>query len=300
VTGMRSGFVSLVGRPNAGKSTLLNGLVGTKIAIVSDKPQTTRNRILAVKTTPEAQFVFVDTPGIHKPVHRMNARMVALALEAIRQVDVLVLVVDASEPMGRGDRFVLDLLQDVRAPVVLALNKIDRLAKPRLLPLIDAYRQAREFADIVPISARTGDGLDILERAVAACLPEGEPLYPEDYLTDQPERFFVTETVREKLLHHLRDELPYTTAVLLDRFEEGDDRRILRLACSILVESDSQKGIVIGRQGAMLKRIGTEARLDLERFFGTRVHLELHVKVREAWREDERVLRELGLGPRRD
>lgn len=297
---MRSGFVSLVGRPNAGKSTLLNRLVGAKIAIVSDKPQTTRNRILAVKTTPEAQFVFVDTPGIHKPVHRMNARMVALALEAIREVDVLVLVIDASEPMGRGDRFVLDLLQDVRAPIVLAPNKIDRIAKPRLLPLIDVYRRAREFAEIVPISARTGDGLDRLERAIAVRLPEGEPLYPEDYLTDQSERVFVTETVREKLLHHLRDELPYTTAVLLDRFDEGDDRRLLRLACSILVESDSQKGIVIGRQGAMLKRIGTEARLDLERFFGTRVHLDLHVKVREAWREDEHVLRELGLGPRRD
>lgn len=300
MTGMRSGFVSLVGRPNAGKSTLLNRLVGTKVAIVSDKPQTTRNRILAVKTTAEAQCVFVDTPGIHKPMHRMNARMVALALESIREVDVLVLVIDASEPMGRGDRFVLDLLKDVRAPVVLAPNKIDRVAKPRLLPLIDAYRRAREFADIVPISARTGDGLDRLERAVVARLPEGEPLYPEDYLTDQPERVFVTETVREKLLHHLRDELPYTTAVLLDRFDEGDDRRLLRLACSILVESDSQKGIVIGRQGAMLKRIGTEARLDLERVLGTRVHLELHVKVREAWREDERVLRELGLGPRRD
>lgn len=300
MTAMRSGFVSLVGRPNAGKSTLLNQLVGTKIAIVSDKPQTTRNRILAVKTTPEAQFIFVDTPGIHKPLHRMNARMVALALEAVREVDVLVLVVDASEPMGRGDRFVLDLLKDVRAPIVLALNKIDRVAKPRLLPLIDVYRRARDFADIVPISARTGDGLDILERAIAARLPEGEPLYPADYLTDQPERVFVTETVREKLLHHLRDELPYTTAVLLDRFDEGDDRRLLRLACSILVESESQKGIVIGRQGAMLKRIGTEARLDLERFFGTRIHLELHVKVREAWREDEHVLRELGLGPRRD
>jgi GTP-binding protein Era len=293
---MKSGFVSLIGRPNAGKSTLLNRLVGTKVAIVSDKPQTTRNRILAVKTRPDAQIVFLDTPGIHKPVHQMNARMVDAAIAAIRDVDVPVLVVDASEPMGRGDRFVLDLLADVPAPVVLALNKIDRVAKARLLPLIDRYRQARDFAEIVPLSALTGDGTDILEDAVARRLPDGPPLYPPDYLTDQPERVFVTETVREKLLHHLRDELPYSTAVLLERFEEPDARGLMRLACAILVEHDTQKGIVIGRGGEMIKRIGSEARLDLERLFDCRVFLELHVKVRSDWREDERVLRELGLG----
>jgi GTP-binding protein Era len=293
---MRVGFVSLVGRPNAGKSTLLNRLVGAKVAIVSDKPQTTRNRILAVKTRPDAQLVFVDTPGIHKPVHAMNARMVQAALAAIRDVDVPVLVVDVTQPPGKGDRFVIDLLKEIEAPIVLALNKIDRVAKARLLPVIERYRTAREFADIVPISALTGDGVDRLEDALVRLLPEGDRLYPEDYLTDRPERFFVTETVREKLLHHLRDELPYTTAVLLDRFEEPDAHGLLRLACTILVEHDSQKGIVIGRGGEMIKRIGTEARRDLERFFDCRVFLELFVKVRVDWREDEGILRELGLG----
>lgn len=293
---MRSGFVSLVGRPNAGKSTLVNRMVGTKVAIVSDKPQTTRNRILAVKTTPAAQVVFLDTPGIHKPVHAMNARMVESAIAAIREVDVPVLVVDASEPMGKGDRFVLDLLKKVTAPVVLALNKIDRVARPALLPRIDAYRQAFGFSEIVPVSALTGDGVEILETVLVRHLPEGEALYPEDYLTDQPERVLVTETVREKLLHHLRDELPYTTAVLMERFEEPDERGLMRLACAILVEQPSQKGIVIGKGGELIKRIGTEARQDLERFFDCRVFLELHVKVRADWREDEQVLRELGLG----
>jgi GTP-binding protein Era len=293
---MKFGFVSLVGRPNAGKSTLLNRLVGTKIAIVSDKPQTTRTRILAVKTRADAQVVFLDTPGIHKPVHEMNARMVDAAVAAIRDVDVPVLVVDASEPMGKGDRFVIALLAEIASPVILALNKIDRLAKPALLPRIDQYRRARDFAGIVPISALTGDGTDVLERVIVQHLPEGEPLYPADYLTDRPERFFVTETVREKLLRHLRDELPYTTAVLIDRFEEPDAQGLMRLACSILVEHETQKGIVIGRRGEMIKRIGTEAREDLERFFDCRVFIELHVKVREEWREDERILRELGLG----
>jgi len=293
---MRSGFVSFIGRPNAGKSTLLNRLIGTKIAIVSDKPQTTRNRILAVKTREDAQIVFLDTPGIHKPTHSMNARMVETAIAVIRDVDVPVLVVDATEPMGKGDRFVLDLFQDVTAPVILALNKVDLMVKQRLLPLIDQYSRLRTFAEIVPISALTGDGTTVLEQVLVRHLPFGEPLYPEDFLTDQPERFFVTETVREKLLQHLRDELPYTTAVLIDRFEEPDEHGLMRLACSILVEQDTQKGIVIGRGGEMVKRIGTEARLDLERFFNCRVFLELHVKVRGDWRDDERVLRELGLG----
>ena len=293
---MKAGFVSLVGRPNAGKSTLLNRLVGTKIAIVSSKPQTTRNRILAVKNLPDAQIAFLDTPGIHKPVHQMNARMVDTAISALREVDVPVLVVDASEPMGKGDRFVLDLVADVRAPLVLALNKIDKIAKERLLPLIDGYRRVREFADIVPISAATGDGVASLERVLIDHLPAGEPLYPEDYLTDRPERFFVAETVREKMLHHLHDELPYETAVLIEQFEEPGSDGIMRLACSILVEQETQKGIVIGKGGAMIKRIGTEARQDLEQFFDCRVFLELHVKVRGDWREDERILRDLGLG----
>jgi GTP-binding protein Era len=296
---VKSGFVSLVGRPNAGKSTLINRLVGTKVAIVSDKPQTTRTRILGVKTGAAGQVVYVDTPGIHKPVHRMNARMVEAAVATFREVDVLVWVLDASEPIGPGVRFLGGLIAKASPPVLLALNKIDRVAKPALLPLIDQVRRARDFADIVPISALTGDGVGLLERAILAQLPEGDALYPEDYLTDQPERTYVAEVVREKLLHHLRDELPYTTAVLVEQFEEPDGQGLMRVACLVLVEAASQKGIVIGREGSMLKRVGREARLELERFFGCRLFLELHVKVRADWRDDERVLDELGLGPRR-
>ena len=295
---MKSGVVSIIGRPNAGKSTLLNRLVGTKVAIVSDKPQTTRTRILGVKNYPDAQVVFVDTPGIHKPMHKMNARMVEAAVQSTREVDVLVLVVDATLRTGAGDRFVVGVVARAARPAVLALNKIDAVAKPALLPLIDWYRQQHPFEDIVPISARTGDGVDRLERALLDRLPEGEPLYPEDYLTDQPERTLVAEIVREKLLHHTHDELPYTTAVVVERFEEPDATGLMRLYCAILVEHESQKPIVIGRQGAMIKRIGTEARHELEAFFATRVFLDLHVKVRADWREDERVLGELGLGRR--
>ena len=296
---MKAGHVSLLGRPNAGKSTLLNRIVGSKVAIVSDKPQTTRTRILGVRhgAPPHAgQIVFVDTPGIHRPVHRMNVRMVDHAVEAITQVDVVVLVLDATLRTGRGDRFVLDLLDRAAAPVVLALNKIDLLAKHRLLPLMDWYRRQRDFAGLVPVSALTGDGVPALEQELWDRLPEGEPLYPDDYVTDQPERVIVAETVREKLLGEMRAELPFATAVVVDRFEEADGPRgILRLYCSIIVERDTHKPIVLGRGGARIKRIGIEARQELESRFGARVHLDLHVRVRRGWRENERVLRELGL-----
>ena len=296
---MTFGFASLIGRPNAGKSTLLNRLVGTKLAIVSDKPQTTRNRILGVKHYPDGQVVFLDTPGIHRPLHRMNVRMVDAALETIREVDVLVIVVDACERTGRGDRFLLSLLKKLPGPIVLALNKVDRLDKTRLLPLIDWYRVQREFASIVPVSALTGENVEALERVVLDLLPEGEPMYPADFLTDQPERFFASEIVREKVLRHTRDELPFSTAVAIDRFEEPVDGGVLKIFCSILVEQSSQKPIIIGRGGQLIKRIGTEARVELERFFGTRVYLDLHVKVRPNWREDARRLGELGVPPGR-
>ena len=301
---MRSGFVSLIGRPNVGKSTLLNRVVGTKLAIVSDKPQTTRNRIIAVKNLEgdhAAQIVFVDTPGIHRPLHRMNVRMVDMALETLGQVDVLVVVLDASTKTGAGDRYVLQLLEQATVPIILALNKIDLIAKNRLLPLIEWYSQQREFAAIVPVSALTGDGQSELERAVVEQLPEGEPLYPEDYLTDQPERVLAAETVREKLLRYTSAELPFSTAVVVDRFEEAEAEAaagkggIVRIYCSILVERDSQKRIVIGHRGSMIKRIGTEARQELEQFFATKVFLDLHVRVRSGWREDERILSELGI-----
>ena len=297
----RAGFVSLIGRPNAGKSTLLNQMVGIKVAIVSDKPQTTRNRILGVKDLPGGQIVFVDTPGIHRPLHRMNVRMVDLATSTIGEVDVLVVVLDAAVKGGAGDEFVLELVARASQPVVLALNKIDLIAKNRLLPIIDRYSRARDFAAIVPVSALTGDGAVALVAEVLQLLPAGEPLYPEDYLTDQPERVLVAETVREKLLQHTHAELPFSTAVVVDRFEEPEAgaRPILRLYCSILVDRASQKAIVIGRAGALLKQIGTEARVELERFFNTRVYLDLHVKVREGWRENERMLDDLGVARRR-
>ena len=295
---MKAGYVSLIGRPNAGKSTLLNRIVGAKVAIVSDKPQTTRTRILGVKHgSPErpGQIVFVDTPGIHRPMHRMNVRMVDHAVETITQVDVLVVVLDASIRTGRGDRFVLELLDRAKAPVILALNKIDLMAKHRLLPLMDWYRQQRDFAGLVPVSALSGDGVSALEEEVRNRLPEGEPLFPDDYVTDQPERVVVAETVREKLLRETRAELPFASAVVVDRFEEPDPRGVMRLYCSIVVDRGTHKPIVLGRGGSRIKRVGTDAREELERLFGTRVYLDLHVRVRPGWRESERMLRELGL-----
>jgi GTP-binding protein Era len=293
---MKSGFVSLIGRPNAGKSTLLNQLVGTKLAIVSDKPQTTRNRILGVRNYPDAQVVFLDTPGIHRPLHRMNVRMVDTALDTLREVDVLGVVLDAAEPGGKGQQFVFALLKDVKAPVFLILNKIDLMKRSRLLPMIDEYSRAGTFAEIVPVSAQTGENVDRLERALIDRLPEGEPLYPTDYLTDQPERFLAAEIVREKVLQLTRDEIPFSSAVLVDRFEEPEGPKdILRLYCTIVVERESQKPIVIGRRGEMIKRIGTAAREDLERFFDTKVFLDLRVQVKSEWREDDRVLTDLGM-----
>ena len=295
---MKSGFVSLIGRPNAGKSTLLNRLVGTKIAIVSDKPQTTRTRILGVRNYPDAQVVYLDTPGIHRPLHRMNVRMVEAAVDTIREVDVLGLVVDVMEPPGKGDRFVLDLVKDASAPVFLILNKIDLIKKSRLLPIMQQYSELASFAEIVPVSAGTGDNVERLERVIIDRLPEGEALYPPDYLTDQPERFFAAEIVREKLLQFTHAEIPFSTAVVIDRFEEpeaGDKKGLLKLYCTIVVDRESQKPIVVGRGGDMIKRIGVAAREDLERFFDTRVYLDLHVRVKSEWREDEGLLNDIGL-----
>ena len=293
---MKCGFVSFIGRPNAGKSTLVNRIVGTKLAIVSDKPQTTRTRILGVRNFPDAQLILLDTPGIHRPLHRMNVRMVDAAVETIREVDVLGLVVDVTEPPGKGDRFVVDLVKDAKCPVFLILNKIDLVRKSRLLPLIDGYRTAADFAEIVPVSAATGESVDRLERAILERLPEGERHYPDDFLTDRPERFFAAEIVREKVLQFTHAEIPFSSAVVIDRFEEvAGDRPLLRLYCTIVVDRESQKPIVVGKGGDMIKKIGTAAREELERFFTSRVFLDLHVRVKSEWREDDRVLAELGL-----
>jgi GTPase len=292
---VKCGLVSLIGRPNAGKSTLLNRLVGTKLAIVSDKPQTTRTRIQGVRTYPEGQVIFVDTPGVHRPLHRLNVRMVDAALETLREVDVVGVVVDASEPGGAGDRYLMDLVKKIAQPRVLILNKVDRADKAALLPRIEAYDREVGFVAIVPVSALTGENVERLEQVLLSHLPEGPPIYPEDYLTDQPERFFVAEMVREQVLQHTHAELPFSTAVVVDKFEEANEAGLMKFYCSILVERASQKPILLGRGGAMIKAIGTGARAELERFFQARVYLDLHVRVRADWRQDERVLDEIGL-----
>ena len=295
---MKAGFVSFLGRPNAGKSTLLNRIVGHKLAIVSNKPQTTRTRILGVKNYDDGQVVFVDTPGVHKPTHRMNVRMVDVALDAMRDVDVLTLVVDVSVKEGAGDRYLVGLLRGVKVPVILALNKVDLIAKAKLLPLIERYGQAHPFVEFVPISAADGTNVDVLEGLFRKYLPDGEPLYPPDYVTDQPDRFFVTEIIREQVLELTHAELPFSTAVVIDRYGEPDADKVVTMYCSILVERESQKPIVIGKGGAMIKQIGTAARIELERFLDTRIYLDLHVKVKSEWRDNDRVLDEMGLRDR--
>jgi GTP-binding protein Era len=290
-THLHSGFATVVGRPNVGKSTLVNRLVGQKVAIVSDKPQTTRNRILAVVNRPGGQIVLVDTPGIHKPMHRMNERMVETALHSLGQGDLALWIVDLTQEMGPGDRYVRDVLAKVSRPVLLGINKIDAVPKPRILPAIDAYRGLLDFVDIVPFSALTGDNVELLAERLLAHLPPGQPLYPEEFLTDQPERFFVAEMVREAILKLTREEIPYITAVLIDSFEEGES--LVKIHASILVERENQKAILIGRGGGMLKAVGTAARQEIEAFLGTKVFLGLFVKVREHWREDPAVLEEV-------
>ncbi len=295
---MRSGFVTVLGRPNVGKSTLVNRLVGQKVAIVSDKPQTTRNRILAVVNRPGAQVVLFDTPGIHKPMHAMNRRMVETAEKSIGQGDVVLWMVDVGERYGPGDRYVRDLLKKSGLPVILGINKIDTVAKPRILPVIDAWRGQLDFAEVVPLSAKTGDNVDRLETLLVERLPEGPALYPEDFLTDQPERFFVAEMIRERILHHTREEIPYSSGVVIESFKEEEG--LMRIQAVIFVERDGQKGILIGKGGAMLKTIGTEARQQIEAFLGAKVFLGLFVKVRESWRENEGILSEMGLGGGKD
>jgi GTP-binding protein Era len=290
----KSGFVALVGRPNVGKSTLLNRLIGQKIAAVSDKPQTTRTRIRGILTRPQGQIVFVDTPGIHKPVHEMNQRMMRAVRSAMSDVDLLLLLVDATAPFGKGDQFTLDLLRECQTPAMLWLNKIDEVkSKAELLPLIERYSREYEFKEIIPGSALTGENVDLLVEKLFAHLARGPMFYPETEITDQPERVLAAEIVREKLLMLTREEIPYETAVVTERFL--DEEKLLRIHCVILVERESQKGIVIGQGGQRLKQIGTLAREELEVLFGRKIYLNLFVKVRGHWREDARLLDELGI-----
>ncbi|HET9208817.1 MAG TPA: GTPase Era [Thermoanaerobaculia bacterium] len=286
----KSGTVALVGRPNAGKSTLMNRLLEEKLAIVSDKPQTTRHRIVGILSGERGQMVFYDTPGIHKPLHRLNRQMVRYALDAMNDADVTCLLVDAAEKFGSGDAYMLDLAGKAKGPRVLILNKVDRVKKPNLLPRIEQYAKTGLFEEIVPISAQKGENCDRLLDVLWNLLPEGEPLYDPELLTIHPERFLVTERIREKVLELTTDELPFSTAVVLERWEEGD---ILKIYASILVDRPGQKGIVVGKQGSMIKAIGTAARLDLEEYLGRRVYLELNVRLEPDWREDQALLAQI-------
>ncbi|MDQ2937678.1 MAG: GTPase Era [Acidobacteriota bacterium] len=292
----RSGYVALVGRPNAGKSTLLNGLVGQKIAAVSDKPQTTRFRIQGVITNPSGQIVLVDTPGVHKPGYEMNRRMMATVQDALMGVDLVCLIRDASVSTGNGDNFVLDLVQKSNKPALLLLNKIDKLKdKSSLLPLIDWYRGQYEWREIIPISALRDRTSDVVPGEMIKHLPEGEPLFGEDDLTDQSVRTMVAEIVREKILQSTADEIPYVTAVVTEKWDDVRED-FTRIHCAIFVERTSQKKIVVGKGAARLKEIGISAREDIEHLLGHRVHLELFVKVEKDWRDKVQLLDELGIG----
>jgi GTP-binding protein Era len=292
--GRRFGVVAIVGRPNAGKSTLLNRILGQKVSIVSSKPQTTRNRIVGILNEPRGQIAFLDTPGIHKPLHKMNVRMMEHVRTSLSEADVVALIVDATEPFGKGDQFVVELLRDVaKGKRIVILNKIDQLKKNKLLPIIQQYSETKLFDEIVPISETKGDGVPELIDLLFKIVAPGEPMYPSEEYTTQPERFFAAEIVREKVLQHTSDELPYTTAVSVDRWEEDEEKNLIKIYATIVVERESQKPIVIGKGAAMVKRIGTEARIELESILGAKVFLDLHVAVHERWREDERFLGEL-------
>jgi GTP-binding protein Era len=287
----RSGFVAIVGRPNAGKSTLVNRLVGQKVAIVTSKPQTTRNRIQGIVTKPEGQIVFIDTPGLHEAESALGRQMMQEVAAAVEGIDVLLLMVDASRMHPHADDLLLEKAKRFRGKTILALNQVDRLPKPKLLPLMDAFAKAFEFEAIVPISALKGAGCDELLGELFKKLPEGEPYFPEDQVTDQPERFLAAEIIREKAIQVMYHEVPYALAVMIEKFEETP--KLLRIQALMNVERDSQKKILIGHKGEMLKKIGTEARRELETLFGTKIYLGLLVKVAPDWRENPQKVREL-------
>jgi GTP-binding protein Era len=294
-TAFRSGYAALIGRPNAGKSTLLNRLVGEKIAAVSNKPQTTRFKIQGIVSRPDGQIVFVDTPGVHKPGYLLNRRMMAAVHDAMFSVDVVVLMRDASVSTGNGDRFVLDLVKQAAKASILVLNKIDKIKnKTELLPLMEFYSKEHDFAEIVPASALKGDAVDNLLQQIVNHLPQGEPIFAKDELTDQPMRAIVAEMVREKILASTGEEIPYVTAVVTERWDDSDPEQ-LRIYCAIYVERSSQKAIIIGKGGSKLKKIGTEARVDIENLLGRHVFLQLFVKVVEDWRNSGRELDEIGV-----
>ncbi|BBW95558.1 MULTISPECIES: GTPase Era [Geobacillus] len=292
--GYKSGFVAIIGRPNVGKSTFLNRVIGQKIAIMSDKPQTTRNKIQGIYTDDDAQIIFIDTPGVHKPKHKLGDFMMKVALNALREVDVILFMVNAEEGFGRGEAFIIERLKEVDTPVFLVINKIDRVHPDELLPLIEQYRGLYPFAEIVPISALEGNNVERLIEQIKQRLPEGPQYYPPDQITDHPEQFIIAELIREKALHLTREEVPHSIAVVIERIERREETGVVYIGAVIIVERDSQKGIIIGKQGRMLKEIGQRARADIEALLGSRVFLELWVKVQKDWRNRLAQLRDFG------
>jgi GTPase len=295
---MKSGTAVIIGRPNSGKSTLLNALIGQKISIVSEKPQTTRHRILGIVTEPRGQIVFMDTPGIHKPAYGMNRRMLRTVYDGLRDVDLVLLVVDASISFGSGESFVLETVKKAQSKAILLLNKIDKIAKTKLLPTIQRYSAAYDFREIIPISAKTSENLKLLSEKVFEYLPEGEPLYESDQFTDRTERFLASEFIREKLLERVREEIPYTSAVLIRSFDESQrvQKKLVVIDADILVERRSQQGIILGAGASQLRDLGIAARQELEQLLDCKVYLGLQVKTARNWRNDDIVLDELELG----
>ncbi|GER66933.1 GTPase Era [Weizmannia acidilactici] len=290
----KSGFISIIGRPNVGKSTFLNHVIGQKIAIMSDKPQTTRNKVQGVYTTDEAQMIFIDTPGIHKPKHKLGDFMMKVATNTLKEVDLILFMVNAEEKLGRGDEYIIEMLKNIRTPVFLVINKIDLVHPDDLLGIIGQYKDLYPFREVVPISALAGNNIDRLLETIQKYLPEGPQYYPADQVTDHPERFIISELIREKVLHLTREEVPHSIAVVIDKIERMENRDVIRVMATIVVERPSQKGIVIGKQGAMLKEIGKRARGDIENLLGSKVYLELWVKVQKDWRNKISQLRDFG------
>lgn len=291
--GYKSGFIAIIGRPNVGKSTFLNRVIGQKIAIMSDKPQTTRNKIQGVYTTDEAQYIFIDTPGIHKPKHKLGDFMVKVAENTLNEVDAILFMINAKEGYGKGDQYILDRLQNVKSPIFLIVNKIDLVHPDELLPLIDLYKDKGNFQEIIPISALEGNNIDRLLQVLKEYLPEGPKYYPEEQVTDHPERFIITEFIREKVLQLTREEVPHSITVVMDNLERRENNTVF-IQATIITERKSQKGILIGKQGKMLKNVGKRAREDIEALLGSKVYLELWVKVKEDWRNRESQLYEYG------
>lgn len=288
----RSGYVSIIGQPNVGKSTLLNSILGEKVAIVTPKPQTTRNKILGIKTIPDAQIIFIDTPGIHRPQNKLGETMVKTAVGALHEVDVILFMVEPHEP-DKKTMSIIALLRTVKSPVILLINKIDTIKKQELLPIIDRFSELYSFKEIIPISAIKQDGINMLVKTICDNLPPGPHYFSDDLFTDQAERFMVSEIIREKIMEMTEEELPYSVALEIITWTEREDS-LISISCNIYVEREGQKAIIIGKQGSMLKAIGSAARIDIEKLLNTKVFLALWVKVRKNWRDDDRLLRELG------